>query len=132
MTPPYKHWTWLCLMAYLLFQMLTGLVGFVEPSNVLDQLDVVDVYSSLLLVASVLGIIGMFLSPKAVASALIGMAIATLIHGFALVTLGSYQTGIRLLAAPFMMAPMAIVWWKYWTLVEVLDIDVTAPIEERD
>ena len=108
------------MLAYLLFQLCAGVLGFFEPSIALSELSLVGMYSMLMIAFSVLGILGLIWSPKTVMWALYGMAIGTLMHGTTLIFFGSVQTGYRLAAAPLMMIPMAHIWWRYWVLRNVL------------
>ena len=115
-----RDWTWWSMLAYMLFQLSAGVLGFFEPSIALSDLNLVGTYSMLMIVFSVLGILGLIWSPKTVMWALYGMAIGTLMHGTTLILFGSVQTGYRLAAAPLMMVPMAYVWWRYQVLRNVL------------
>lgn len=115
-----RDWTWWSMLAYLLFQLCVGVLGFSEPSIALSELSLVGMYSMLMIAFSVLGILGLIWSPKAVMWALYGMAIGTLMHGTTLILFGSVQTGYRLAAAPLMMIPMAYIWWRYRVLRNVL------------
>ena len=74
----------------------------------------------LMIAFSVLGILGLIWSPKAMMWALYGMAIGTLMHGTTLILFGSVHTGYRLAAEPLMMIPMAYIWWRYRVLRNVL------------
>lgn len=115
-----RDWTWWSMLAYLLFQLCAGVLGFFEPSIALSELSLVGMYSMLMIAFSVLGILGLIWSPKAVMWALYGMAIGTLMHGTTLILFGSVQTGYRLAAEPLMMVPMAYIWWRYRVLRNVL------------
>lgn len=113
-------WTWWSMLAYMLFQLSTGVLGFFEPSIAMSDLNLVGTYSTLMIAFSVLGILGLVWSPKTVMWALYGMSIGTLMHGMTLILFGSVQTGYRLAAAPLMMVPMAYIWWRYRVLRNVL------------
>lgn len=118
-----RDWTWWSMLAYLLFQLCTGVIGFFEPSiapSELSELRLVAMYSMMMIAFSVLGILGLIWSPKAVMWALYGISIETLMHGTTLILFDSVQTGYRLAAAPLMMVPMAYIWWRYRALRNVL------------
>lgn len=115
-----RDWTWWSMLAYMLFQLSVGVLGFFEPSIAMSDLNLVGTYSTLMIAFSVLGILGLAWSPKTVMWALYGMAIETLMHGTTLILFGSVLTGYRLAAAPLMMVPMAYIWWRYRVLRNVL------------
>ena len=117
-----RDWTWWSMLAYLLFQLCAGVLGFFEPNIALSELSLVGTYSTLMIAFSVLGILGLAWSPKTVMWAFYGMAIGTLMHGTTLILFGSVQTGYRLAAEPLMMLPMAYVWWRYWVLRNALSL----------
>lgn len=72
------------------------------------------IYSTLLMTGGLIGLAGIVLHVrKATLWAVIGMAIATLIHGLTIMSGGAYQTGLRLVIAPLMMVP-TIVGWNFW------------------
>ena len=117
-----RHWARWSMLGYMILQMGTGLLGFFEPSLALYELNMVILYSILMVSFSILGILGLFINPKTVMWAIYGMCLATLLHGIMLVLYGSLQTGYRLAAAPLMMMPMAYIWWRYWVLVSALKL----------
>lgn len=125
-----RHWTWWSMLAYMLFQFVAGVLGFFEPSIALSDLNLVSMYSTLMIAFSVLGILGLIWTPKAVMWALYGMSLGTLMHGMTLIMFGSVQTGYRLAAAPLMMLPMAYIWWRYWVLRTALKLPTKAANDE--
>lgn len=101
------------MLAYFVAQVGVGVLGLTDgpsgsvaafmPTNALTS-----AFSALLVLFGILGAIGVMVRPKVMFWALVGLAIATALHGAAIVIEASYrgdpiQTGVRLLGAPLMM-----------------------------
>jgi hypothetical protein len=72
------------------------------------------IYSILLIVGGLIGFAGIALHVrKATVWAVVGLALATLLHGLTLMAGGAFQTGFRLVISPLMMIP-AIMGWNFW------------------
>ena len=118
--PSSRHWTWHLLQIYMLGQVATGVFGALDPSPSLGYLNLVWLYSAGLVVCAIIGMAGLYKSPRAVMWSLYGMAFTTFIHGLSIVLMGNIQTGTRLLIAPLMMIPMAHVWWRQQSIETML------------
>ena len=104
---------------YGLGNVAVGVLAFAgDPSpglvNTLGYDVAVYAYSGLLVALGLGCTVGIWLgNRKAAVDALLGIALATVVHGITLMTAGGLQTGLRLLVAPLMMVPGAIA-WRHW------------------
>ena len=117
-TRPPERWPDWMMAAYCLGTILVGFLGVGwMPSTVLEKglaEPWPQVYSILLILGGAVALAGIVLRVRrATVFAVIGLALATLIHGLTLMVGGAWQTGLRLAIAPLMMIP-AIVGWNFW------------------
>lgn len=106
------------MAAYCVGTLVVGILGLGwVPAGLMDHELVAPwpaVYSSLLIVGGLVGFSGLILHVrKATVWAVVGLSLATLIHGLTIMAGGAMQTGMRLVIAPLMMIP-AIVGWNFW------------------
>ena len=120
----FYHWPWTELMmgAYCTAMAFVGLIGFGDdPStSILGEMGryAVYTYSGILVVFGLAGSIGIFRNVQATVISVYAIAAATLFHGANAWASGSPQIGLRLLAAPLMMVPLAWVWGQWLRLVK--------------
>lgn len=117
-TRPPERWPDWMMSAYCIGTIVVGIVGLGWlPASLMDHelpFPWPQFYSLLLIVGGTVGLAGIVIHViKATVWAVIGLALATLIHGLTIMSAGAWQTGLRLVIAPFMMLP-AIMGWNFW------------------
>lgn len=107
----------LYMACFMLNLCVVGLLAITEPSPTLSALNLVTLYSFLLVVFAGLGTAAIFRSSKALRWSLYGITLATVIHAVSLLSIGSWQTGTRMFAGIWPLLILGEI-WSVWSAID--------------